>query len=691
MITVQWYIFISLIISFSTYSLQAMQIRGIAYPDKTSSKIYLKWFPKKLANQYKIYVLENKKITLIKTLYSISDVATIQMILGKDYQAYKKEASGQSHNNKIISDLEFCQKSIHSPDAIFSVLSIYDKRLSQILATHTTIHITKPEHKNNSRRYIIRSYWNNKLVEQAKTNIIHLQTYIRIPQPTHIKHHNYAHHTEIQWKIHHNTGVIGYNVYLSDDNKIFKKHNKQLVTAFQTQSLNKKRIPHKTTGKGYLHYKLMDLSTHQTYFVKITSVFWHHQESAFSEIMEFQVLPVREVISPIITKIEQAQNSQQAIVHWQIKKHQPHIQYLNIYRASNLQGKYRKINTIPINPLLMSYKDPSILKSNQTYWYQIRAVVKPSKELPTQLSKKFHIPKSIKPPRIHIIKIQAFPNAIQITASATTSNHKVRYEIFRSIGHQKNFEKIAEMNKSRRYMDTKLNHHYIYCYRIQALQPSGQVSQPSPSKCTQPINGDNPPRPIQFYLSQEPNGVYMEWKIMMNYHAHTFEIYRNNIKSKTVTQKRASHSSYYKLISLSGTERHYVDHTAIPGETYTYFVLAKTRNNLTSKPSTHLSIQFKYHQSVLPIENIRVYKQSPRSCRVLFSYNDYIKGRFIITLLDNTTHHVLKKYIIPIQRNTDIQQELNKFQVGTYTIKIQVQNDNRVTSPSVTFNTLSIR
>ena len=283
-----------------------MDVRGVFF-GKTSKhhKVYLKWFPDRYVDNYKIYIKRgNKKIYVAtnKPITAAQDIKKIKSILQKDYSRYKKLSDP---NGASMGDARFVQL-LANPNSFISFMSIYDERLCEILGTRFIHYVELGKHpylQNTKFYYIVEGYRNNRKVASAKSNFISLRAMPVIPKVRKLSYSISHDSVEIKWRKVKTQGIIGYNIYLSEDNSNFKKINQRYITFFQGSSstATRKKPSKRSKMKTQPYYRITSLKPHQTYYVKLTAVTWYHVESQSSKILSFEYKPLNKAI---ITNIQ---------------------------------------------------------------------------------------------------------------------------------------------------------------------------------------------------------------------------------------------------------------------------------------------------------------------------------------------------------------------------------------------------
>ncbi len=656
--------YITIFLLWGGSALFGIEFLAIPYANKKDPAqfgVFLKWFPKKAADRYDIYFFNPKK-EKIAVQKSILKLEEIKKILGESYFKYKKEL-------KSATDEDFLNKLYtHHPNISF--FSIYDLKLDKILASRY-IHLFKKKPLSKNVGYQLISYAKGKIMERSPVIRINWRDYPKINPPSNIRIKAVDKGAKITWDRSAKEGLIGYNIYISSDQKTYKKYNQKMIIIFKGVADQKKSKQKKIKEHG--RYTIESLVNHNTYYLKMTTVHFSHAESDFSKEMSF--IPRKEEIplAPSIISIKQDRFPPFATIRWIRNTSGPEVAYYNVYRASKMDGPFTRINPVPIPSGINYYQDSKLLEYGHTYWYVLKAFGKGNENSPQSIAKYFSPVKKVLPPKVKIVKLISGMNHIKMHISTLDSKSILRYEVMRSIGLKGELKKIGEISLgNKEYVDKNLNPRLLYCYVVLSLDIYGNLSDKNVPKCARPENKDrlNPPYNVHSFADQ--GGILVEWEMQVNPFLGSFYLFRNSERNK----------KFKRIKILSSHFRRYIDLKVNFNMRYSYYVVSVTKGGLLSDISNITSGIIR-SKPPLPVNDLKVYLTQKKHCLINWKYYSDDNTHFLVMARDLSTN---REILLAKKRNFKRENRPKRFVwkkplAGDYIIYVVVVNQYDQKSP----------
>lgn len=262
----------------------------------------------------------------------------------------------------------------------------------------------------------------------------------------------------------------------------------------------------------------------------------------------------------------------------------PKVTYYYIYRATSVNGSYRKIATVKTG----NYTDKKLRKGS-TYYYKVRAAnryeISPySYTIKATVGNKYSnlsAPGGFEAKTINDSQISLRWNSVKNASS---------YYIYRATSVSGNYNKIAAVNGTT-YTDKSLNQNTTYYYKVQAYD--GKITG-SYSLVVQATTYEikNIPAPVNLQITNiSDDEITFKWNKVNN--ADYYFIYRSSSKT----------GSYSKIATVDDTD--YMDEKLSQNTTYYYKVKAYDEGK-TSDYSAVISATTKNETPLVPPVNLKI-------------------------------------------------------------------------------------
>lgn len=584
--------------------------------------IYLFWYPEKPVDEFKIFLNSE-----IEPVFSAKpEEQNIRGAVGTKAEKYLQFLNGtQAEKADILREKpgkDFSgelYKIIKKFDQKIMLLAIYDEELSKA-AGLTFRYLVPPDRFSEKMRFTVKAFHTGKLVETRQGKWHTASETDQVQEPKNLKYQSVSGGILVSLNLPRpESGIIGFNVYLSEtvDGKYHKK-NDTLIAALDTATAKDKKSEKK------IQYLLKELDKDKLYFLKAKSVHFNRTESGFSKSVK---IIRKDVTIPDVPQISviTAENTVSAKIQWE-KILTDGVSHYNIYRSDKADKNFKRISKIPIPAQTTEYTDPGPLFYKTTYWYRLTAVHKNGNESAMSTSVHYKPAKTVKPGNILIKAIIPGRAINTISFSALKDADLSHYTVYRSETLEGSYSLIGKINgKSERpeYRDRGLHANSEYCYKIKAVDKSGNFSEDSPPKCARPRNNAKVSPPVNVNAYADQGRIVVTWDVVSHPLLSAYAVYRKASNEKSFVRLTAN--------GLPPGVHMYTDTLARNGIEYMYYVTCEATDGVSGDMSNIVSAKYTSVEAE-PVQNLRIYKNEKlRGYNLSWQYQ--IKGtRFIVTI-----------------------------------------------------------
>jgi len=532
-------LFLYLFFCSSVYS-----IENILLAIATPKGVFLKWQLEKIYNNAELLIYRKRedrdKHRLVtkkalrraqtkKELFKIIEedlkkIANKKNKIPKDKNVQEKEKKKDKPKGNAWDDLNVSQKRdrisemFFGEDPTIEFAALFLPSLAKALAIQ---YVDTSAKIPQEYTYFLKAIQNGNEIELAQTTV-QTNKFPEMPIPKNLAGKAYNKKAYFQWDpVPPKTGVLGYNVYRNlKETGDFAKLNDLPITF----------MPGKSEKKPYVNYSDFEVKNRQDYWYRVTSVHFAGVESAASKKIKIRPFDNKKPDPVTVIKTE-AQKNGQIKIYWK-KAKQKNVSYYDVYRSPKRQGKYAKINKIPI-PRNMSHYIDRLKKIRGGYYYKIKCVNFKAIASDFSAAISYRVIRKSKPSKVKIQRTIPGVKYIDIEWKKPKEKHIEKYRIYRAA--QKNAKPfpIAYAKKdSSKYRDKNVQDGVTYYYFVAVIDEYTNVGIKS-----DPVSGHTIDRrlavpPVSLQAIVFENTVRLNWKIVFSYPLKGFLVYRRDNDKK---------------------------------------------------------------------------------------------------------------------------------------------------------------
>ncbi len=453
-------------------------------------------------------------------------------------------------------------KTILSDDSFIEIAGFYYPRLGEALAMRFFDRlVVRP------KRY---TYWLVAKTPQGERTLASVSVnsgrYPRVATPKKPAGSVENQSTFLNWPPVDDRNIIGYNIYRNR----FEKGDYRKVNKVPLAFLNPEK------GKSRVHFEDNTIKKNKTYWYYITAVHFSGLESKPSA--KLRVRSITRPAPPEILKVSLRKDGK-IILRWKTTS-KAEIAFFEIYRSRKRDGKYKRINQLPVPANALSYED-EINDLGGSYWYRIKALnrMKSASDFSAAIS--CQLKRLIKPPGPLKLTATIVGDQIELRWQPIKDKLWKNYQIERASRLKGKFYTQKRIRKNI-YRDKTAQPGETYYYRVAYNDNTGVLSEYSKVVNIRNIDRRPPIAPLDLLARQQQSHVILTWQPVTSPQLAGYQLqFRTNFDKK--------YKKLHKKLLNSSTASY--RHRLWPGvQTVAYRIFGVSRQKIYSEKSAHFEL-----------------------------------------------------------------------------------------------------